>query len=74
MRPQSPFLCQDELPQGLRRINAPTPFVRVIGQTRTDGLQDYGAVHKVEDGYKLTQRRTERCLQRCGSLRASHRR
>jgi hypothetical protein len=45
---------QGELPQALQRINAPTPFVWVIGRTRTDGPQDYDAVHKVQDGYKIT--------------------
>src|SRR5215470_5286330 len=45
---------QRELPHGLQRINAPTPFVWVIGRTRTDGPQDYDAVHKVQDGYKMT--------------------
>ena len=44
---------QGELPQGLQRIYAPTPFVWVIGRTRTDGPQDYDAVHKVQDGYKI---------------------
>jgi hypothetical protein len=43
-----------KLPQGMQRINAPTPFVWVIGRTRTDGPQDYDAVHKVQDGYKIT--------------------
>ena len=43
-----------DLPQGLQRINAPTPFVWVIGRTRTDGPQDYDAVHKVQDGYNMT--------------------
>lgn len=45
---------EGDLPQGLQRINAPTPFVWVIGRTRTDGPQDYDAVHKVQDGYKMT--------------------
>jgi hypothetical protein len=45
---------QGEIPQGLQRISAPTPFVWVIGRTWTDGPRDYDAVHQVQDGYKLT--------------------
>ena len=45
---------QGDLPRDFQRINAPTPFVWVIGRTRTNGPQDYDAVHKVQDGYKMT--------------------
>lgn len=41
-------------PAGLTRINAPTPYVWVIGRTKTDGPSDYDAVHKIQAGYKLT--------------------
>jgi hypothetical protein len=44
---------QGDLPRGIQQINAPTPFVWVIGRTRTDGPQDYDAVHKVQDGYRM---------------------
>jgi len=42
------------LPQGVERINAPTPYVWIIGRTQTNGVPDYEAVHKVQDGYKIT--------------------
>ena len=42
------------VPSGMARISAPTPYVWIIGRTKTDGPQDYDAVHKIQAGYKVT--------------------
>lgn len=42
------------VPPGFTRIDAPTPYVWIIGRTKTDGPPDYDAVHKIQAGYKIT--------------------
>jgi hypothetical protein len=42
------------VPPGTTRIVAPTPYVWIIGRTKTDGPQDYEAVHKIQAGFKIT--------------------
>ncbi|WP_322614059.1 DUF1254 domain-containing protein [Pseudomonas sp. BIC9C] len=42
------------VPAGMNHLPAPTPFVWVIGRTKTDGAADYAAVHKIQAGYTVT--------------------
>lgn len=42
------------VPAGFQHLPAPTPYVWVIGRTKTDGAADYPAVHKIQAGYKVT--------------------
>jgi hypothetical protein len=42
------------VPAGLNHLPAPTPFVWVIGRTKTDGAADYASVHKIQAGYTVT--------------------
>jgi hypothetical protein len=42
------------IPAGMTRIDAPTPYVWIIGRTKTDGPPDYEAVHKIQTGFKVT--------------------
>jgi hypothetical protein len=42
------------VPDGMTRISASTPYVWLIGRTKTDGPPDYDAVRKIQAGYKVT--------------------
>jgi hypothetical protein len=48
------FIDEFKLPNDTRRIEAPTPYVWIIGRTKTDGPLDYDAVHKIQAGMKVT--------------------
>jgi hypothetical protein len=43
-----------QLPADVGRLDAPTSYVWIIGRTQTNGVKDYDAVHKVQDGYRVT--------------------
>lgn len=42
------------LPRGAERIDAPTPYIWIIGRTQTNGPKDYAAVNRIQDGFKIT--------------------
>ncbi len=42
------------LPRGVVRIDAPTPYVWIIGRFKTDGPHDYAAVNKIQAELKIT--------------------
>lgn len=43
-----------KLPAHVERIDVPTRSIWIIGRTQTNGVKDYDAVHKVQDGYRIT--------------------
>lgn len=45
---------QGTVPDGVQKLDAPTPYVWIIGRTKTDGPSDYAAVNKIQAGYKVT--------------------
>jgi hypothetical protein len=49
-----PLGWDGKLPKGVTRIDAPTPYIWFIGRTKTAGEKDYDAVHKFQDGMKIT--------------------
>jgi hypothetical protein len=42
------------VPEGLTQIAAPTPYIWIIGRTKTDGPDDYAVVNKIQAGYVVT--------------------
>ena len=42
------------IPYGFTGIRAPTPYVWIIGRTKTDGPQDYAEVNEIQAGYQVT--------------------
>ena len=41
-------------PVDVARVDAPTSYVWIIGRTQTNGVQDYDAVHKIQEGFRVT--------------------
>ena len=48
------FVTELRVPGDVEWIEATTPYVWIIGRTKTDGPQDYHAVHQIQAGYEIT--------------------
>ena len=48
------FIDEFKLSKNTQRIDAPTPYVWIIGRTKTDGPADYEAVRKIQAGFNVT--------------------
>jgi hypothetical protein len=48
------FVEEFKLPNGTQRIDAPTPYVWIVGRIKTDGPPDYDAVRKIQAALKIT--------------------
>jgi hypothetical protein len=48
------FADELKLPKDTQRIEAPTPYVWIIGRIKTDGPQDYDAVRKIQADLNVT--------------------
>lgn len=49
-----PVGWKGNLPDGVAMIQSPTPYVWIIERTQTNGPSDYDAVHKIQDGFRIT--------------------
>ena len=43
-----------DIPSGLKQIKATTPYIWIVGRTKTDGPADYAAVHALQDSFEIS--------------------
>ncbi len=44
---------QGKLPEGVQRIDSPTPHIWIVGRTQTNGPKDYEYIHRIQDQFKV---------------------